>query len=76
MNNHRRKEIARALGLLNEAAEIIDFCQNEEQDYFDNMPEAFQAGEKGQKAEEVAGCLEENLDSIQTIVAELEEAAQ
>lgn len=39
MNDARRKEIEKALGLISEAKSILETARDEEQEYFDNMPE-------------------------------------
>lgn len=40
------------LELLNEVKDDIESLQGEEQDYYDNMPEGFQNGSKGDAAQE------------------------
>ena len=59
MNNTRRKQIDEAISKLDEAREIIVVIAEEERDYYDNMPENMQSGEKGERADEVASSLEE-----------------
>ena len=48
----------------------IESIQDEEQEYFDNMPESFQQGDKGQRAEDAIS----NLDSARESVDEAAEA--
>lgn len=69
MNADRRKQIQRAIELLEEAKGILETARDDEQDYFDNMPESFQQGEKGQRAEEVIGNLEEANDALDEVIA-------
>lgn len=71
MNNQRRKEIAAATAfieqadaLLQEAAQILEQAQWEEQDYYDNMPESLQGGEKGDRAMEAADQLQAAVDAL------------
>jgi hypothetical protein len=75
MNKLRRKDLERARALIDEARSIIETAAEEERDYYDNMPEAIQASERGDMAEEAASALEsaveqldEALDSIETAV--------
>lgn len=73
MNKARRKEIARAIELMDEAREILEAVKDEEQEAFDNMPESLQCSERGETMEEYIGTLEDvvyNLetDSLQGIV--------
>lgn len=76
MNNERRKEIDKARALLEEAKEILDQCASDERDYYDNMPENMQSGEKGQKAEEAADALEEASGEIDNILGNLDTATE
>lgn len=76
MNNQRRKAIAAALSTfealnLNDVANIladVEALRDEEQEYFDNMPEGLQGGDKGSMAEEAIGQLEEAIERLQEIV--------
>jgi hypothetical protein len=74
MNKERRDRLAKAVGLLNQATAIIEECRDEEQEYYDNMPESLQGGDKGAKAEEVISALEQALFSVEDAVAEIENA--
>jgi len=72
MNKARRK----ALSILStEAAELVakltdiqsqlETLRDEEQEYFDAMPEAFQQGDKGQMAEAAITAMEEAMEVIE-----------
>lgn len=88
MNNQRRKEIneiaARIAGLQEIAREIIgalESIRDDEQDYFDNMPEGLQAGERGEKAENAISALDDVISDIESFVdsdfdTQLESAAE
>lgn len=74
MNNNRRKEINKAIDLLTKiqadwqaALELIGTAADEEQEYFDNMPESLQSSDKGQGAESAAGMLTEVKDAMEEI---------
>ena len=73
MNNPRRKELRKALELLEEALSIIEVAWEEEQDSFDNLPEGIQESERGEIIEENASRLEEIADSIGGQIDELVE---
>lgn len=71
MNKDRRKRLAEAneavseaQELINNARSIIEECRDEEQDYYDNMPESFQYGEKGEIAQQAIDCMEEAIDAL------------
>lgn len=71
MNNERRKTLAALRDRMTElqsqvttlAEDLQDVC-NEEQDYFDNMPESLQDGDKGQKAQAA-------IDLMENLISEL-----
>ena len=66
MNKARRKEIAKAIELIEEAYGILDMVRDEEQEAFDNMPEGLQGSERGEQMEEYICILEEVLESLDT----------
>jgi prefoldin subunit 5 len=88
MNAKRRKEIDAAIKEfeeLNSAANELKFIaetlkdtieqiQCDEQDYFDNMPQSFQDGEKGQRAEEVIGYFDDAINDIDTFIDALDQS--
>ena len=88
MNKQRRAEIASAIQLLNradellkQAADLIETAKDDERDYYDNMPESLQSGEKGEAASAAADLLDAAFDDllafeVEAIVAQLEEASQ
>jgi len=77
MNKERRKQVSeiadRIKTLKTMAAEIkeaIECIRDDEQEYFDNMPESLQGGEKGDAAQEfISACDEVSsaLDSVDDI---------
>jgi hypothetical protein len=74
MNNRRRSMIRDALQMLTQAMQLLEDVGTEEQDYFDNMPESLQSGEKGIKAEDAAYALQEATDLLSNTIADLEGA--
>ena len=58
MNNDRRKRLAKAIEHLDEAKAIIDEVASDEQMAFDNLPESFQDGARGNAMTEVIEALE------------------
>lgn len=79
MNAERRKQIdaiiERLNAVQNETESIlaeIEGVQADEQEYYDNMPEAMQGGEKGDRASEAVDALTEAADGISNFdVAEI-----
>ena len=76
MNNDRRKEINKAIALLQEALSILETARDEEGDYFNNMPENLQSSERGQKAEEAYGYLEDACCNLEEVISNCENAAE
>lgn len=78
MNNGRRKAIA---ALLDKIAELrneletrvgelvseVESIRDEEQEAFDNLPEAFQEGDKGEAAQAAIDALDEALSGLEEL---------
>lgn len=74
MNNQRRKDIDAAIALTQEAQgkvadaiSAVEYIKDEEQEYFDNMPESLQGGDKGQQAESNVSELESAQNELENI---------
>ena len=76
MNKERRKRLSKLLEGLAAAEEELSAIIEEEQAAFDNMPESLQGGEQGVAMEEGISKMEDCLDSIQDIQAQMEEVAE
>lgn len=68
MNKARRKEIDSVIEVLEKAKEQLEVIRDDEQDYFDNMPESFQYAEKGEAAEEAISNLDYAIDQIDEVI--------
>lgn len=64
MNKNDRKQLARAIGFLEEAKAIIDELAPAERDKYDNMSESLQSGERGEAIGQAADALESAQSSI------------
>ena len=74
MNKARRKELQKAMDLLDEASSIIEACRDEEQEAYDNLPDGIQESEKGEVMGEYIYQMDEAIDiaeSISNILAEI-----
>lgn len=74
MNKDRRAKIQHIIDQLEAIKEDLECIRDEEQEYYDNMPESIQAGERGDKAQEAVDNLENALSSFDEISDYLEEA--
>lgn len=75
MNNIRRKQLRHISEKLSELLSELEVLRDEEQEYYDNMPESLTESERGQKSYEAIsnlddayGSLEESLSSIDNAV--------
>lgn len=73
MNKARRKEIAKAIEMLEEAKGIIENCKYDEEDAYDNLPESFQDGDKGEEMQEFIDIMDEAVDNIGDVTDSLED---
>jgi hypothetical protein len=74
MNKARRSEINKIMNLVSELKDRIEFALVGEQESFENMPESFQGGEKGEKAQEAINNFESAMSSLEDANNYLEEA--
>lgn len=72
MNAKRRKAISELVTKLDAiVSELTDIIQ-EENDYYDNMPDSLRDGEKGDKAQEAINQLEEAMTNAESAKDALE----
>lgn len=73
MNAPRRKALAKALDLLEQASSIIEEVQTEEQEAYDNLPESLQNSERDEQMQEYADTLDEVLGALSVCKEHLED---
>lgn len=76
MNKRRRAAINKLKDQLTDMQTSVEEIRDQEQQYFDGMPESFRDAEKGQKAESVISVLEEALSSVESAIESLTEAQE
>ncbi len=76
MNKDRRKQLQDCIAKLDEVQNEVDCLKDDEQEYYDNMPEGLQQGEKGQKSEECCSALDEAVSDIQSAIENISEAIE
>jgi hypothetical protein len=82
MNKERRAKIREVIDILSQfdsaqiedAISAADAAREEEQDYYDAMPESFQSGEKGELAQQAISYLEAAVSALENVRDSLEEA--
>ena len=55
MNKQRRKKLEKAFNMIGEVKDILEEVKSEEEEAYENLPESFQNGERG---EEMQGYIE------------------
>lgn len=73
MNRERREQLKKAQALLQQAKEILAEVGGMEEEAFDNMPEAFQEGERGEKMQEYIDTMDEAIGELDDLTETLEE---
>lgn len=76
MNNERRKTISTLISEVEEIIAKVETLRDDEQDVYDNMPESFQAGERGEKAQAAADALGEAANELESVKGNLETAGE
>lgn len=68
MNAARRKSIEKARYLIEQGHGILEDCMNEEQEYYDNMPESLQNSEKGEAASAAVDAMQQIIDDMDGVI--------
>lgn len=76
MNKQRRKVIRELIEQAQELNQQIEEVLQEEQDYYDYMPENLQGSERGENAQEAICNLEDAQSSIEDCISNLEAAIE
>lgn len=74
MNNERRKLIDSAMAKIRDGLDELITAKDEEQDYYDNMPEGLQSGSKGDNAQSAIDSLDNAISDIDQALDSAEEA--
>lgn len=72
MNRDRRERLLDAASQLTEAIDTIRDVQEEEQEAFDNMPEGFQSGSRGEKMQIAIDKMDEFISQIESVQFDIE----
>ncbi|MBS5642568.1 MAG: hypothetical protein KHW63_01435 [Alistipes sp.] len=76
MNNTRRKSLRELIEKTEGIKQEIEELRTEEEEYYNNMPEAFQDGEKGDRAQTVIEYLDEAMTAAGDVIENLTLAAE
>ena len=73
MNKNRRKQLEELCNEMTNQLEGLRALLDEEQEYYDNMPESLQDSERGEQSQEYINTMESALDDIESALGTLEE---
>lgn len=76
MNKQRRKQISELMQKVSDLKEELDEVLQEEQDYYDNMPENLQYSARGETSEEAICNLEEACSCLDDCISNLESSIE
>lgn len=76
MNNERRKRLAKICEQLEEIQSEISAIADEEQECYDNLPEALQYAERGERMSEIADTLTDAANDVGSIIENLQEVQE
>ena len=73
MNKQRRKELGKAVAILNDALGILEDICAEEQDAYDNLPDGIRDGERGEEMSGYIDSMEEQKSAIEDAISAIED---
>lgn len=76
MNAARRKELDKALSLIEEAKSVVEAAKDEEQEAFVGMPKNMQEGERGSAMESAINNLEDAIGELESVFSHIEDAKE
>lgn len=65
MNRQKRKRLGKAFDLIAEAEEILEEVKSEEEDSYENLPDNFRDGDKGEEMQNYIELLDESIGYLQ-----------
>lgn len=76
MNKQRRKEIQEVIDQIADLKQTIEEINEQEEEYYNNMPEGIQDGQRGDMALRAIDCLEEAMGYLEDAEGSLNEAME
>lgn len=65
MNKQKRKRLEKAFDLITQAEEILEEVKADEEDSYDNLPDNFRDGEKGEEMQNYIEMIDEAIGYVQ-----------
>ena len=76
MNKARRTELSKLLSTLEGVQNELETLRDEEQEYYDNMPESLQSGDKGNAAETAISELDDAISNVEFAIGNIGNAQE
>lgn len=76
MNKRRRADLESITTSLSELLERLESLKDDEEEYYENMPDSIQAGVKGESTEAAINALELAQDSLDEAISYINEAVE
>lgn len=76
MNNIRRKRLEQIKNKLDDVVADIQSCYDEEEEYYDNMPENLQNSIRGEMAQQAIDALDNAMSNIADALDEIDTAME
>ena len=75
MNKVRRKQLSEVTSILETAKGMLEEIRDDEQDYFDNIPENLQCSERAEASEEAIDAMDEAIESLESAIESVNDAS-
>lgn len=75
MNKVRRANIKETVDLIERVKSMLEDILDEEQDYYDNIPENLQTSQRAEDSEDAISNLEDAISNLEEAINNLEEVA-
>lgn len=73
MNKQKRKRLGEAFDLISQAEEILEEVKEEEEDSYENLPDGFRYGEKGEEMQSYIEMMDEAIEYVQNANSVIEQ---
>ena len=76
MNKARRKQLEEVVSMVETAKEMLEEILDDEQDYYDNIPENLQGSERSEASETAISLIEDAIGDLDSAIDNINEAEQ
>lgn len=76
MNEERRKNLEKAITLVNDAREIVDEMKGSEEEALESLPEGLKSGDRGERMQVSIDALSEAQDNLENAIDQINSAKE